>query len=153
MYGDNTSENSNQCRFALFKLGKCSDDVLPPTCDSLLQHLRRANYQAAIWRQCLDATMIIPAVSDHGWRVENGELKIVWMTCLPAPDSILECIHCGCKTGCTNMRCSCKKAGMLCTDVCGCVGCTNAKGDDDQDDDDLDDEELDEEDRESEDDE
>lgn len=44
VYGDKASENANKCRFTLFKSGKCSDDMLPPTCDSLVQHIYRANY-------------------------------------------------------------------------------------------------------------
>ena len=65
MYGDKTSENVNECRFALFKSGKCPHDLLPPTSDSLLQHVRRANYQAAIWLRCLDAEMGIPPPSEN----------------------------------------------------------------------------------------
>ena len=45
-----------------------------------------------------------------------------------APDKLLEVIHCNCKTGCTTMRCSCKKNGLVCTYVCGpCQidGCCN----------------------------
>ena len=60
MYGDKTSEKVSKYRFTLLKLGKCSDDMLPPTCERLLQHIRRPNYQAAIWRQCLEAEMDIP---------------------------------------------------------------------------------------------
>ena len=141
MYGDKTSENVNKCRFALFKLGKCSDDMLPRTCESLLQHIRRTNYQAAIWRQCLDAEMDIPPPGCHGWWIVDGVLKIVWMTRPPAPDSILEFIHCGCKTGCETHRCSCKKAMMQCTDVCTCAGCMNAAIDDEQSDEEMEEEE------------
>jgi hypothetical protein len=130
MYGDKTSEDVNKCRFALFKQGKCSDDQLPPTCDSLLQHICHANYQAAIWLQSLDAEMTIPPIDENGWRLYDGELHIVWMTTPPAPDSLLECINCGCKTGCKTQRCSCMKGVLQCTDVCTCVGCTNGKDSD-----------------------
>ena len=126
MYGDKTSEDVNKCRFALFKQGKCSDDQLPPTCDSLLQHICRANYQAAIWLQSLEAEMTIPPIDENGWRLYDGELHIVWMTTPPAPDSLLECINCGCKTGCKTQRCSCMKGVLQCTDVC----CTNGKDSD-----------------------
>jgi hypothetical protein len=121
---------SKVCRFALFKQGKCSDDQLPPTCDSLLQYIRRANYQAAIWLQSLDAEMAIPPIDENGWRLYDGELHIVWMTTPPAPDSLLECINCGCKIGCKTQRCSCMKVALQCTDVCTCVGCTNGKDSD-----------------------
>ena len=126
LYGDTVSKDVNSCRYTLFKSGKCSDDQLPPTCDSLLQHIYRANYQAVIWRRCLEAKMAIPAPTQHGWRIVDGQLQAVWMTRPPAPDAVLECVHCGCKTGCRNQRCSCIKANMRCTDICTCVGCTNA---------------------------
>ena len=87
--------------------------------------------------------MDIPPPGCHGWRIVDGELKIVWMTSPPAPDSILEFIHCGCKTGCETQRCSCKKAMMRCTDICTCAGCMNAEFDDEQSDEEKEEEELD----------
>lgn len=126
LYGDKNSENVNKCRFSLFKSGKCSDDQLPPTCDSLLQHIRRANYQAAIWLNCLQPHMTIPPPSENGWQIIEGQLEVVWMTIPPAPDSLLENVHCGCKTGCNSQQCSCYKSTFKCTDVCRCSGCTNA---------------------------
>ncbi len=78
MYGNKILENVNECRFALFKLGKCSDDLLLPTSDSLLQHIRRANYQTAIWLRCLDAQMEIPPPNGNGWHSHEGQLEIVW---------------------------------------------------------------------------
>ena len=77
MYGDKESEEVDKWRFALFKMGKCFDHQLPPTCDSLLQHIRRSNYQAAIWLQSLQAEMDIPPVNENGWHVSDGELEIV----------------------------------------------------------------------------
>ena len=56
----------------------------------------------------------------------------MWMTRPMALDSILEFIHCGCKTGCETQRCSRKKAMMQCTDICTCAGFMNAEFDDEQ---------------------
>ena len=67
--------------------------------------------------------MDIPPVNENGWRVSDGELEIVWMTTPPAPDSLLECINCGCKTGCQK----CMKGALKCTDICTCVGCSNGR--------------------------
>ena len=61
----------------------------------------------------------------NGWRSHEGQLEIVWMTLPPARDSVLECVNCGCKTGCKTQRCSYIKAGLRCTDVYNCVGCAN----------------------------
>ena len=69
--------------------------------------------------------MTIPPSSENGWQIIEGQLRVVWMTIPPVPDSLLE-IHCGCKTGCNSQRCSCYKSTLKCTDVCRCSGCTNA---------------------------
>ncbi len=34
-------------------------------------------------------------------------------------------VHCQCKTGCTNRRCSCLKNHEPCDEKCGCVDCEN----------------------------
>jgi hypothetical protein len=56
----------------------------------------------------------------HGWYIENGQLRIKWMTLPVAPDSVLEIVNCSCKTGCKYNRCSCKKANLNCTDLYKC---------------------------------
>lgn len=46
----------------------------------------------------------------------------------PAPQNILDVILCGCKKGC-DRACSCRKAGLLCTQSCKyCLGlnCNNS---------------------------
>ena len=90
LYRDKNSENVNKCRFSLFKSGKYLDDQLPPTCDSFLQHIRRANYQAAIWLNCLQPHITIPPSSENGWQIIEGQLQVVWMTIPPALDSLLK---------------------------------------------------------------
>ena len=47
--------NVDAWRHNLFKSGKCSDDLLPPTCGSLVKHFEQANSQSAICSQCLIA--------------------------------------------------------------------------------------------------
>ena len=138
MYGDKTLTNVNECRYELFKSGKCSDDALPPTCDSLVQHINRANFQTASLCECLSAEVNVPSPVGNGWTIKNDdELEITWMTRLPAPQSLIECVECKCKTGCLTMRCSCRKAELKCTDLCSCCDCQNAgprDGDEDDDD-------------------
>ena len=132
LYGDSSSTNVDECRYALFKAGKCSDDVLPPTRDSLLKHVERANYQSGVWYRCLTAQMVIPSPIGNGWMLSHEGIEIQWMTRPPAPDSLLECTTCKCKTGCQNMRCSCQKGGLKCTELCSCVGCQNGDVDEDE---------------------
>ena len=119
LHRDKESKTVDDCRYTLFSSGKCADDVLPPTCDSLLQHILTANFQTSSWCQCLNAEVIVPPPVGNGWTLTCGELTIVWMTRPCALQSLLECVECGCKS----MRCSCKKADLKCTDLCSCSDC------------------------------
>ena len=94
---------------------------------SLLKHIERANLQAAAWNCCLSPQLRLPPAAGNGWRLLNERLEIVWMTRPSAPDSLLECVLCKCKTGCKTQRCSCVKPGLRCTDVCGCNDCQNSQ--------------------------
>lgn len=125
LYGDTKSKLVDECRYTLFKGGKCSDDILPPTCDSLLKHIERANYQTAVWSRCLTAQMAVPSPIGNGWHLLDGEIEIKWMTRPPAPESLLEYTDCKCKAGCLTNRCSCQKASLKCTELCCCTGCRN----------------------------
>ena len=44
----------------------------------------------------------------------------------PAPDSILECVHCKFQKGCKTRRCSCYKSDLKCTEMCQCNSCENS---------------------------
>ena len=48
--------------------------LLPPYQESLKMHVRRANYQALIWKKADQATPSIPGPDRHGWNtnVEGG---------------------------------------------------------------------------------
>ena len=76
--------------------------------------------------------MVIPSPIGNGWQLSDGEIEIQWMMRPPAPDSLLECIVCKCKTGCQTKRCSCQKAELKCTELCSCVDCQNESGDIDE---------------------
>ena len=118
----------NDARYNAFTEGKFGEDCLPPNKDALLLHITRANYVAYIWRQCMNPTIDAPDFCNHGWQVnESGDLKVKWLSCLPAMDNILESASCNCKTGCTNRRCKCKKEDLTCTELCGCTECENQK--------------------------
>ena len=95
--------------------------MLPPTSDSLLQHMKRAIYQAYIWRHSLDAMQDLNSPEGHGWEKEEGVLKPVLMTKEPAPKSLLELTTCQYKKSECRTNCSCNNAGLSCTESCVCV--------------------------------
>ena len=117
--------NVNRARYALFKEGKYGEELLPPNKDSLLLHIRRANYECFIRRRCCEALINPPSPVRHGWLNVANSLQIHWLTMPAAPESLLQSVNCSCKTGCTSQRCSCKRAGVVCTDVCQCNSCEN----------------------------
>ena len=74
----------------------------------------RANYQAAIWRQALNANPEIPSPESHGWLIRDGQLDINW------PEALLELILCGCTTDCITGHCRCKRNGVPRAELCQC---------------------------------
>ena len=131
LYGQEC-DSVNKARYNMFLLLIKSEARLPPTKDSLTMHIRRANYQATVHTCCLEQTPDIPSPHGHGWKVEDGEIDIVWGEQPPAPSSLLELTHCTCKktnckvpSGKNKGRCSCRQHNVPCTDLCKCTDCEN----------------------------
>eukprot|EP00794_Sanderia_malayensis_P004496 gene4496-5094_t len=96
----------DELRYILFCKKKQKNQMLPPTSHSLLQHLKRVNYQTFIWRMALTAIQNLPDPENHGWVRDGPSLKPVYMTKEPALSSLLELTACTCKSGCQR-NCSC----------------------------------------------
>jgi len=60
----------------------------------------------------------------------NDKIEIVWMTCKPAPDAILELMCCKCKRTCGS-TCICKQNGLPCSALCHKFNCDNAPSESD----------------------
>ena len=46
----------------------------------------------------------------------------------PAPEKLLQKIHCNCYGECTSRKCTCRKNGFECSILCGqCQGCNYQK--------------------------
>lgn len=99
---------------------------MPCMLDVLEKHTSRSAYQACIWKRALNPIISPPSIVEHGWIVDDGTVKLKWMNLPSAPESILENVNCGCKSGCRTKRCSCLKAELKCTTLCSCSGCTNS---------------------------
>jgi len=128
LYGQSSAENVNDARYKAFCMASSAlpELSMPPTSDALYQHCKRANYQAAIMRHSLKAIMCAPSPIGNGWHLEDGELTVTWMTRNPAPESVLQAVHCSCKQSkCETGRCSCMSARLSCTDLCWCQNCAN----------------------------
>ena len=83
-------------------------------------HIKRANYQAMIWKKAMDGQFYPPNPDGNGWKVSNDDVSIVWITKDPAPKAILEFISCKSCKKCNTRRCPCQNRNYKCTDACGC---------------------------------
>jgi len=75
IYSRNTKiKKTNEMAYNIFrsKEGNIDSGQLPPCADCLFQHTFRANYQAAIWRRCLENFPELPSPQDHGWMVNDS---------------------------------------------------------------------------------
>ena len=68
----------------------------------------------------LDASFQPPNPDEHGWKIVEDGIQIVWMNKDPAPRSVLELISCKTCKKCSTKHCPCKKHTFKCTDACGC---------------------------------
>ena len=57
---------------------------------------------------------------------DNDHLVTDWMTILPAPESALELLSCGCVKSCNNNRCACRANGIPCTGMGKLKNCSNS---------------------------
>ena len=139
LYNDHRCNSVNELRYKLFCKSKNQQShQLPPTKAALKNHLRRANYQAYLWKHALE-TQMNQAPDGHGWQLKDGQLEIYWTNQAPAPDSVMELVCCGCKGLCQTRRCSCVRNGLPCTEACTCQdNCNNCLSKEDSEDDDND---------------
>ncbi|KAL8572154.1 hypothetical protein ACOMHN_057829 [Nucella lapillus] len=121
----------NELRYQLLcaKNGDIESHQLPPCQDCLWKHAQRANYQAGLWRRCLENDPQAPDPVGSGWTVERADgkniLAIDWMNVQPAPDAVLELLACSCRKECTTEVCVCLMNGLKCTDMCKLQTCDN----------------------------
>ena len=128
LYGNN-GEDTDRVRYKLFCSKNAQTCNLPPTKDGLKYHVARANYQACIWHNSLEAAAHTPSPHSHGWDVIDGHISIHWVDQQPAPKALLPFISCNCLKGhCVGGRCSCRNNVISCTDACGCVEYSNTQG-------------------------
>ena len=126
------TSTADELRYFMFCQKKQKNEMLPPTSDCLLQHLKRSNYQAFVWRHALEAMQDLEPPEGHGW-VKDGELLVpLLITKVPAPESLLELTTCKCKTSACLRNCSCNNTGLACTEGCYCMAddevCKNPHG-------------------------
>lgn len=112
---------ADDVRYLLFCQKNKKSEELPPTSESLIHHIKRANFQTHIWNKALVALQNLPSPDGHGWKMEGNNLVPVLMTKEHAPKSIIELTACRCKKSACTRNCSCRLSNLSCTDACLCM--------------------------------
>ena len=109
-------------RRALVAKGKTVDRI-PPTSAALIQHAKRATYQAGhVWARSLEKCPNLPDVLLWGWTInDDNSISPFWTHLKEASTACSEFLKCKCKKGCKS-ACKCKKARLSCTELCLCNG-------------------------------
>lgn len=127
LYGQSKCKRVNDEREILFKIKLDIGISLPPNHDSLILHIKRANYQACLLKKCNENYIKAPSPTKHGW-VLNEILDIQWNTIPALPDFLIKQVACSCKkTACLTNKCSCKLRNLSCSDMCKCNDCCENK--------------------------
>jgi hypothetical protein len=117
-------------RWHMFKQTQAESEKLPPTQGALRQHILRAHYQCIVWWNDVKPIVELPDPTEYGWAQCNGVFTPVVTLLKPAPECIVELVRCKCKSGRCRGNCSCRVAGMVCSEMCKCEGhpdvCENA---------------------------
>ena len=111
----------NAARKQLFSYGNRRLENIPPSRAALLQHVKRASFQAGyIWGQALTANPSLPSPSEWGWQKDkDGNWTPLWTTLPEASKGCRELVKCNCKKRCLG-QCKCHKANLKYTQLCFC---------------------------------
>ena len=104
----------NEAREELFCRKNRAPDKIPPTQDALLQHARRAVYQAGIWTTSTQAQQIVPTPREFAWVKESDVWVLVWITIPEVSKACRELVKCSCSGNCSNCKCG------PCSPLCNC---------------------------------
>ena len=125
LYGMPNEESIDKVRFHLF-LKKKNPEALPPTSDALYLHIKRAHFQAIIWKKANCPRPSLPDATNFGYEMTDMGLKPILMTKEGIPSSALEFTYCNCTMKkCKDNHCGCRKANIPCILYCGCVESSN----------------------------
>ena len=129
---DSACETLADLRWFLFSRYQLDAEKLPPTFEAFKYKVFRSHFINFVWRRCHLPFQNLPCPENYGWDVDiEGSYDPIMTQNLPAPIAIIEMSSCSCKTGCSTNRCSCRKNGLVCTDLCKCKECQNFESVDD----------------------
>lgn len=109
----------NELRLVMFSQRIQDVEKIPPTKDALLQHFRRALFQASVWASSHQSVIPDHNPISFGWTDKDDQLVPLWMTQDTALKIFSLQIKCSCKKQCSN-ACTCKKEKLTCSQLCKC---------------------------------
>ena len=121
LYNGKGTEDLDKLRYNMFceKLAtsKCQVELhmLLPFSDVAKYHSLRVFHQIREWKG--NGEDIDPLLWE--WTVMKGRLMPKFYGLDVHPPDLLITIRCNCKSGCVNLRCSCKRHGLPCSTACG----------------------------------
>ena len=111
--------------------------TLPPSSKAFSLHVKRAHYQACLWKAALQPDPPALAYSDFGWRPDHDSQILLPVPLPPdtmaAPERVLNLLCCSCQSStdvCSTRRCLCRKNDIACSTFCKCninssLNCSN----------------------------
>ena len=54
--------------------------------------MKRANFQACVWRNCLEPSIELPDIEDHGWIMCEGVVEPLWCEGPIIPEDLLDAL-------------------------------------------------------------
>ncbi|KAG0724080.1 hypothetical protein GWK47_041399 [Chionoecetes opilio] len=100
--------------------------TLPLTSEAFVENVKRAHFQACIWRSALTGEAPDMDPLENGW-VSDDDCGVLMPVTLPpqmeiAPAAVMKLIQCDCssETPCSTERCECVAGQMSCSAFCRC---------------------------------
>ena len=111
----------NEARLDLFAHRRKSYEMIPPTESALIEHTKRAVYQAGhVWGQSLILEPALPSPKQWGWK-DDHSWQPNWTSLPTVAACCQELAKCGCKKRSCSGNCKCFKSGLACTTLCSCT--------------------------------
>ena len=92
LYNDSKCQSVNDLRYEMFSKGKhLQSHQLPPSRSDLINHIKRAKFQAYLWKHALEQ-IVIATPNSQGWCINNSCLEIDWTDQPHALDTVMELV-------------------------------------------------------------
>lgn len=126
-------EHQNRQRVEILHVlrNKIEKEVLPPTSDSLQQHMKCSNYQINVWWHSFDITQDLVSPEGQGWEMKDGNFTPAMTKPRTNTKKFANNATCHCKKSECRTNRYCNIANLSYAETCVCMGdetCRNPHG-------------------------